>query len=263
MKKIIAVILALALSLAIFSACNSDKPNGGTGTNQGSAFPEIKITDEVKEFKNAEGKVAYKVSYNVPEFTAEVCEQSVADLLNKYIAEFYVEKAFEFAESNVKNFRADEKEPREIKITHEIKYQSDYIASIVFSTAYSKNSSIIEARTFNLTDGTVLSIEQYYLAGKAETKANLIEQLKENARYTLSETETSEEHLNNIAEKFDPISFWLDGTGINFVYNKTAIIPGLGATAGVYEIFVDWSIAGTLGLAFSPDYIFVEETTAQ
>ena len=171
--------------------------------------------------------------------------------------------AFDFAEANVKNFRADEKQPREIKISHEIKYQSDYLVSIVFSTAYSKNSSIVEARTFSLTSGTPVSIEEFYLINKPDAEAALIEQLKENARYTLAETELTEEHLNNIAEKFVPISFWLDGTGINFVYNKTSIIPGLGATAGVCEIFIDWSIAGTLGLAFSPDYIYVQETVTQ
>lgn len=261
MKKIIAVILALALSLTMFASCNSDKP-GGTVGNQGEPLPEIKVTDEVKEFKNAEGKVAYKVSYSIPEFTAENCEQQVADLLNKYIAEFYLDKAFDFAEINVKNFKADEKEPREIKISHEIKYQSEYIVSTVFSTAYSKNSSIVEARTFNLTNGTVLSVEEYYLINKPDAQAALIEQIKENARYGFAETELTEEHLNNIAEKFDPISFWLDGTGINFVYNKTALVPGLGATAGVYEIPVDWSTAGSIGLAPSPDYIFVQETTA-
>ncbi len=254
--------MILAISLVTFASCNSDKPNGGNGGNQGSPLPEIKITTDVKEFKNDAGTVAYKVSYSIPEFTAENCEQHVADLLNKYISEFYLDKAFDFAEINVKNFKAEEKSPREIKISHEIKYHSEYLVSVVFSTAYSQSSSMVEARTFNLTNGTALSIEEYYLINKSDAQAALIDQLKENARYSITETELTDEHLNRITEKFDPISFWLDGTGINFVYNKTAIIPGLGATAGVFEIPVDWSVAGSIGLAPSPDYIFVQETTA-
>lgn len=254
MKKIVAVIMILALSLTMLASCKSDKP-----VNPDDALPEIKVTEAVKEFKNAEGKVAYKVSYSIPEFTDKNCEQYVADFLNKYIAEFYLDKAFHFAEINVQHFRAEETAPREIKISHEIKYHSEYIASVVFTTAYSQKSKIIEARTFNLTDGSVMNIEEYFLINKPDAQAALIEQLKENARYTFAETELTDDHLKNIEEKFDPISFWIDGTGITFVYNKTDITPGIGATAGIFELPVDWSIAGAIGLATSPDYVFVQE----
>ncbi|MBO5859851.1 MAG: hypothetical protein J6R20_08780 [Clostridia bacterium] len=262
MKKIIAIIMVLVLSLTLFASCKSDKVDGGSNNND-SAIPEIKVADGVKEFKNDAGKVAYKVSYSVPEFSAENCEQHVADLLNRYVTEFYLDKAFDFAEINVKNFRAEETSPREIKISHEIKYHSEYIASVVFTTSYSKNSNIIEARTFNLTEGTVYNIEEFFLQSKAETHEALMTQLKEGARYTFAETELSEDKLNNLEANFDPINFWVDGFGITFVFNKTDITPGLGATAGIFEIPVDWSVAGALGLAFSPDYMFVQETTAQ
>lgn len=260
MKKIIAVIMILVLSLTMLASCKSEKP---VKPNTENALPEIKVTEEVKEFKNAEGKVAYKVSYSIPEFTDKNCEQHVADLLNKYIAEFYLDKAFNFAEINVQHFRPEETSPREIKITHELKYHSEYIASIVFTTAYSQNSKIVEARTFNLTEGTVISIEEYFLINKPDAQAALIEQLKEDARYSFAETELTEEHLKNVEENFDNISFYVEGTGITFVYDKTDITPGLGATAGIFEIPVDWSIAGAIGLATSPDYMFVQETVTQ
>ena len=184
MKKIIAVIMILALSLTMLASGKSDKP---VKPDPEKALPEIKVTEEVKEFKNAEGTVAYKLSYSIPEFTDKNCEQHVADLLNKYVAEFYLDKAFDFAENNVQHFRAEEKAPREIKITHELKYHSEYIASIVFTTAYSQNSKIVEARTFNLIEGTVISIEEYFLINKPDAQAALIEQLKEDARYSFAE----------------------------------------------------------------------------
>ncbi len=250
--------MILALSLTMLASCKSDKP-----VNPDDALPEINVTEAVKEFKNAEGRVAYKVSYSIPEFTDKNCEQYVADFLNKYIAEFYLDKAFHFAEINVQHFRAEETAPREIKISHEIKYHSEYIASVVFTTAYSQKSKLVEARTFNLTDGSVMNIEEYFLINKTDAQAALIEQLKETAKYSFAETELTEDHLKNVEEKFDPISFWIDGTGITFVYNKTDITPGIGATAGIFEITIDWSIAGTLGLAFSPDYMFMQETVTQ
>ena len=256
MKKIVAVIMILALSLTMLASCKSDKPGKA---NPDATLPEIKVTEEAKEFKNAEGKVAYKVSYSIPEFTAENCEQYVADFLNKYIAEFYLDKAFHFAEINVQHFRAEETAPREIKISHEIKYHSDYIVSIVFTTAYSQKSKIVEARTFNLTDGSVIGIEEYFLINKPDAQAALIEQLKETARYSFTDTELTEDHLKNIEEKFDRINFWVEDTGITFVYDKTDITPGIGATAGIFELPVDWSIAGAIGLATSPDYVFVNE----
>lgn len=254
MKKIVAVIMILALSLTMLASCKSDKP-----VNSDAALPEINVTEAAKEFKNAEGKVAYKVSYSIPEFTDKNCEQYVADLLNKYIAEFYLDKAFHFAEINVQHFRAEETAPREIKISHEIKYHSDYIVSIVFTTAYSQKSKIVEARTFNLTDGSVIGIEEYFLINKPDAQAALIEQLKETARYSFTDTELTEDHLKNIEEKFDHINFWVEDTGITFVYDKTDITPGIGATAGIFELPVDWSIAGAIGLAPSPDYVFVQE----
>ena len=256
MKKIVAIIMILALSLTMLASCKSDSP---VKPDPEKALPEIKVTEEVKEFKNAEGKVAYKVSYSIPEFTDKNCEQHVADLLNKYVAEFYLDKAFNFAEINVQHFRPEETSPREIKISHEIKYHSEYIASIVFTTAYSQKSKIVEARTFNLVEGTVIGIEEFFIINRSDAQAALIEQLKENARYSFTDTELSEERLKNIEEKFDRINFWVEDTGITFVYDKTDITPGVGATAGIFEITVDWSIAGTLGLAFSPDYIFVQE----
>lgn len=262
MKKIIAIIMILALSLTLFASCKSDETNGG-GNEVDNSLPVIKVSDGVKEFKNDEGKVAYKVSYSVPEFTAENCEQHIADLLNKYVTEFYLDKAFDFAEINVKNFRAEETNPREIKVSHEIKYHSDYIASVVFTTSYSKNSNIIEARTFNLTEGTVMNIEEYFLINKPDAQAALMAQLKDNTKYTFTDTELPEEKLNNLETNFDPINFWVDGIGITFVYNKTDITPGLGATAGIFEIPVDWSTAGGIGLAFSPDYMFIRETVTQ
>ena len=254
MKKIVAVIMILALSLTMLASCKSDKPGK---VNPDATLPEIKVTEAVKEFKNAEGKVAYKVSYSIPEFTNKNCEQYVADFLNKYIAEFYLDKAFHFAEINVQHFRAEETAPREIKISHEIKYHSDYIVSIVFTTAYSQKSKIVEARTFNLTDGSVIGIEEYFLINKPDAQAALIEQLKETARYSFTDTELTEDHLKNIEEKFDRINFWVEDTGITF------ITPGIGATAGIFELPVDWSIAGAIGLATSPDYVFVQETVTQ
>ncbi|MBR2868935.1 MAG: hypothetical protein IKB88_07750 [Clostridia bacterium] len=253
MKKITAVILALVLSLTMLAGCKPDESKAPEKTPT-----SIKITESVKEFKNADGKVVYKVNYSVPELTADFCEAHVADAINRYITEFYLDTAFSFAENNVKNIRPDEKEAREINVTHEIKYFSDNVMSVVFSTAYSKSGSIVEARNFNLKDGSVISIEQYFLLAKSEVREKLIAQLQADAKTGLLDTELTEDQLKVIETKFDPYNFWFDSLTVNFLYNKTDINPGLGLTAGVYELVIDPGTAITLNINADPEYIFAE-----
>lgn len=258
MKKIIAVILALTLSLTVLAACKkTDAENSGANN-----LPKIKISSGTKEFKNAEGKVAYKVDYSVPELTTDICDEFSANAINNYINEFYLSHVFSFAENNVQNFRAEETEPRALSLAHEIKYQSENVLSVIFKTSYSKASTIVEARTFNLTDGSVISYEQLVTGNKTEAKEILLLSMKDDAKFSLSDKPLTDEQLSNFDSAFDPVNIYFTTASVTFVVNKSSVIKGIGAGAGVYEYSVDWNTAPSYGLVALPDELFPEETTA-
>lgn len=258
MKKIIAVILVLTLSLSLLAACKkpADGPSGEDG------LPKIKITDEVKEFKNAEGKVAYQVEYSIPDLTTDVCSEFAAKFINNYINEFYLSPAFDFAEINVQNFRDEETEPRKITLTHEIKYRSENVLSIVFKTSYSKASTVTEARTFNLKEGSVISFDSLLNGTDSSAKETVLLSIKDDARNNFTDAPLTDEQVAKIDEAFDPVNFYFAENGIIFMFNKSSVISGLGATSGIYEYFLDQSWASSLGLISSPEEMFTEATTA-
>lgn len=258
MKKIISVILALTLSLSLLAACK--KPSEGSlGDN---SLPEIKTADEVREFKNAEGRVAYQVEYSIPDLTTDICSEFAAKFINDYINEFYLSPAFNFAEINVQNFRSEEKEPRKITLTHEIKYRTNDVLSVVFKTSYSKASSVIEARTFDLREGSVISFDRLLNGTDSSAKENVLLCIKDDAKTGFTDAPLTDEQLAELDSAFDPVNFWFSDSGITFVFNKSSVISGLGATSGIYEYLLDWSWAYPLGLISSPEELFTEATTA-
>ncbi len=258
MKKIIAAVLALTLSLSLLAACK--KPSDGPLSENG--LPEIKITDEVKEFKNAEGRVAYQVEYSLPELTTDICSEFAAKFINDYISEFYLSPAFTFAEINVQNFRDEETEPRKITLTHEIKYRSNDVLSVVFKTSYSKASSVIEARTFDLREGSVISFDRLMNGTDSSAKEAVLLCIKDDAKNNFTDAPLTDEQLAKIDTVFDPVNFYFTDNGISFVFNKSSVISGLGASSGIYEYLLDWSWAYPLGLISSPEEMFTEATTA-
>lgn len=258
MKKIIAVILVLTLSLSLLAACK--KPAEGPLSENG--LPKIKISDEVKEFKNAEGKVAYQVEYSLPELTTDICSEFAAKFINDYISEFYLSPAFSFAEINVQNFKDEEKEPRKITLTHEIKYRSKDVLSVVFKTSYSKSSTIIEARTFDLREGSVISFDRLLNGNSTSAKEDVILCIKDDAKTNFTDAPLTDEQIAKIDTAFDPINFYFADNGIVFMFNKSSVISGLGVSSGIYEYLLDQSWAYSLGLVSSPEEMFTEATTA-
>lgn len=264
MKKIIAAILALTLIFTLFAACKKEEAPEDASTTAfgGEKLPEMALNKGVKEFKNADGKVVYKVDYNVPLLTEENCSQFSAESINSLITETYLDTAFKFAEINVQNVRAEETEARLITVTHEIKYRSDNLLSIVFKTAYSKSGQpITQARTFNLADGTVLNVEDLYLKSISQTKAKLIDYIKEESKHSFAEEALTEEQLAKFDTAFDPLNYYITDTSIVFMFDKSSIVEGLGANAGIYEFTLNWSSASAFDLLANPEEIFTEEET--
>lgn len=257
MKKIIAAVLALILCLSLLSACKSDELS-----SSGAKLPEIKITEEIKDFKNADGKVAYQVEYSLPELTTDVCSEYASTFINNYIKEFYLDPVFAFAEANVQNFRAEETEPRKISVSHEIKYRSENVISVVFKTAYSKASSVTEARTFNLKDGSVISFDEL-LRGTSDTaKEDVILCIKDDAKNNFTDAPLTDEQLAKIDTAFDPVNFYFTNYGIYFMFNYGSVLEGFGASSGIYEYCLEWAWANSLGLVASPEDMVNETTTA-
>lgn len=267
MKKIIAAILVLTLSFTMFAACKKDENPDAASTTAafgGEKLPEMALNKGVKEFKNADGKVVYKVEYSVPKLTTENCSAFSAENINGLITEAYLDVAFTFAQNNVQNVRAEETEPRIITISHEIKYRSDNLLSVIFKTAYSKSGTpVIQARTFNLAEGTVLNVEELYLKSISQTKAKLLDHIKKEAKYSLTEDALTDEQLAKFETAFDPINFYITDTSLVFMFDKSSVVAGLGANAGIYEIALNWSSVSAFDLISNPEELFLKEESTQ
>lgn len=268
MKKIIAAVLIATLTLTLFAACGNKKSDETETTKYGLApnhngepvkpYAEFdsNLTD-AKEFKNADGKVVYKVEYDVPWLDDTYSEEAKTQF-NNYIQAEFIDTALAFAENNVKNVRPDETEPRTIKISYEPVYKLDNVLSVVISTAYSAQSSINVYRTFNLDNGFVLHAEEFFTENVEETKEAIFDTLLPEAAALLPEdSKVSAEEKNALAAEklaagFDSASFYITDSYIAFIYNISAFSEGMGAGAGTHEFILDMTTCSNLGITNDP-----------
>ena len=75
------------------------------------------------------------------------------------------------------------------------------------------------------------------------------------------DTLLTDEQLAKIDTAFNPVNFYFTEYGINFMFNKSSVIEGLGAASGIYEYTLEWPFTYPLGLIESPEALFVTETT--
>ena len=265
MKKIIATLMIAVLTLTMFAACgkNGDDSSAEPTTQYGGVkLPEFPSKKETKEFKNESGKVVYKVEYKVPELKAEDTSEAAAAIFNNYIDVTFLQPVLAFAENNVKNVRENETEPRTIKVSYEIKYRSENILSVVFSTAYSSKNQIVSAKTFNLNEGTVINAEEFFTQDKDATKKAVLEYFLPDAKNLVVATDgmTNKEKEALAAEKlsaaYDPTNFFITDSYIAFVCNKTSFADGVGAGAGIHEFIIDWNTASALEALPNPEDLF-------
>ena len=267
MKKIIATLMVAVLTLTMFTACGKKERNpdaDSTTLNSGLRQPDFPSRKETKEFKNESGKVVYKVEYNVPELKGEKYSEASAAMFNNYIDQTILAPAFDFAKINVKNVRDSETEPRTIKISYEIKYLSDTMLSVVFSTAYSSQNKFLNAKTFNLIEGTVINAEEFFGADRDATRAAVLEYFLPDAMNLVKKTEdmTAEQKEDIAKEKlaaaYDPANIYITDSYIAFVSNKSKFADGAGVGAGIHEFILDWNTGHVLGTIANPEEIFAE-----
>ena len=262
MKKIIATLMVAVLTLTMFAACGvKDNKTPVAPTVAGSKAPEFPSKTETKEFKNESGKVVYKVEYKVPELSGESYSEATAAIFNNYIDQTYLQPVFSFAENNVKNVRDTETEPRTIKISYEIKYMSDNILSVVFSTAYSSQNSILDAKTFNLVEGTVINAEEFYDGDKEAAKTAVLKYFLDDALKLIDTTDMTAEKAKELAAEklaaaYDPSNIYITDSYIAFVCNKTKFADGVGAGAGIHEFILYWNSAPSINVIPNPEDIF-------
>lgn len=272
MKKIIAALLIATLTLTMFAACGNKKDEGETETTKYGLAPShngevvkpyAKFDSNstgVKEFKNADGKVVYKVEYNVPWLDDSFSEEAKIQF-NNYIQTEFLDKAFGDAERNVQNVRPTETEPRTIKISYEPIYRLDNVLSVAISTSYSSQSTISVYRTFNLNNGFVLHAEEFFTKSIEETKAGIFETLLSEAATLLPEnSEMSAEDKNalaaeKLASEFDSASFYITDSYIAFVYYISAFKDGVGHGAGTHEFILNLSTCSYLGISNDPSVL--------
>lgn len=264
MKKIISALLIAALTLTLFAACGNKKtsednyekaPSGG-----GIIGNRLEFTSNsgAKEFSDANGKVVYKVEYNVPWLDDTYSEEAKIQF-NNYIQTEFLDKAFSDAERNVKNVRPEETEPRTIKISYEPLYRMDNVLSVVISTAYSSQSSIDVYRTFNLDNGNVLHAEEFFTDNVEKTKQEIFKYLLPEAINLLPEDSevSAEERKADAAERlaagFDSASFYITDSYIAFVYYVSAFKDGVGYGAGTHEFVLDLTTYSYLGISNDPE----------
>lgn len=267
MKKIIAVLMVAVLTLTMFAACgkkDDDSAKKSSTTGYVAKQPEFPSKTGTKEFKNESGKIVYKVEYKVPELKGEKYSEATAAIFNNYIEQTYIKPALDFAEINVKNVRENETEPRVIKISYEIKYLSDNILSVVFSTAYSSQSKMLDAKTFNLVEGTVINGEEFFGNDTETVRKAVLEYFLPQAINLIAETsdmtdkEIKELAAEKLAKAYDPANIYIRDSYIAFVCNKAKFAEGVGAGAGVHEFILDWNTANTLGALSNPEDIFAK-----
>lgn len=267
MKKIIAALMVAVLTLTMFAACGKkDDEAAKEPSTQGYAAkqPEFPSKAATKEFKNESGKVVYKVEYKVPELKGEKYSEATAAIFNNYVEQNFLKPAFDFAEINVKNVREDETEPRTIKISYEIKYMSDTILSVVFSTAYSSQTNMLDAKTFNLVEGTVINGEEFFGSDIEATRKAVLEYFLPYAINLVAEdpdmTGKEKEALaaEKLAAAYDPSNVYITDSYVAFVCNKSKFADGVGAGAGIHEFILDWNTANSLGALSNPEDIFAK-----
>lgn len=260
MKKIITALLIAALTLTMFAACGNKEAEtvteASTVAQNNGSLPVVDFPSTiqgVKEFKNEAGKVVYKVEYDIPWLDSSYSEEAQVQF-NNYIQVQFLDAAYGFAESNVKNVRADEAEPRVIKISHKGIYRMDNIMSVVLSTAYSSNSTVDVYRTFDLNTGFVLHAEEFFTGNVEETKKALFEVLSADAVNLLSVSEelsqTEKEALatEKLAAGFESSNFYVTDSYIAFIYNISDFKEGMSASAGTHEFIIDLNSYSYLGI---------------
>ena len=101
MKRIICVLLTLAI-LFSFASCVESGSQAHNVTEPTTYLPpEIETTEHTKEFKNAEGKTVIKVSVTLPQIT-EFANEKVKDYINAEAMDIFND-ACDFAEKNIEN----------------------------------------------------------------------------------------------------------------------------------------------------------------
>ncbi len=258
MKKIISAVLVAVLMLTTFAACGNKNSDDKKDTKPQVAAPfEFISKSGKKDFTNADGKVVYKVEYNVPWLDDTYSDEAKIQF-NNYIQVEFLDTVFAFAENNVKNVRPNETEPRTIKISYKPVYKLDNVLSVVISTAYSSNSSIDVYRTFNLDNGFVLHAEEFFTKDIEETKKGIFEILLPEAVSLLpADSEMSTEEKKALAAEklssgFDSASFSIADSYIAFIYNISDFQEGMGASAGTHTFIIDASACENLGISFNP-----------
>lgn len=267
MKKIIAALMVAVLTLTTFAACSKKDGDVSAETaTQGyvAKQPDFPSKEGTKDFSNESGKVVYQVKYKVPELSGEKYSEATAAIFNNYIEQNFLKPVFDFAEINVKNVRENETEPRKIEISYEIKYLSDNILSVVFSTAYSSQNKMLNAKTFNLVEGTVINGEEFFGNDKETVRKAVLEYFLPYATDLIVRTDdmTDEEvetlAAEKLAEAYEPANIYIRDSYIAFVCNKAKFAEGVGAGAGVHEFILDWNTANTLGALSNPEDIFAK-----
>lgn len=262
MKKIIAALLVAALTLTMFAACSKkaeESPSAPTTQYGGEKLPEFPVNKGVKEYKNADGEVVYKVDYNVPFIEEETYGKYSADVINKLITDDFLNETFASVEARAETEKLSANGPSDIKISHEIKYRSDNLLSVVFTTAYSSQYQIVEARTFNLKDGTALNAEQLFAKDIDGTKANLMDYFKGIYANIIKDVDLTPEQIEEKLEtEFYSINFYITDSYISFIYNESDFKDGVGLGAGIYEFIGDWNSLASIGFVPNPEDIFAE-----
>lgn len=264
MKKIIIAVLIATLTLSMFAACGTKPEESAATTSAGDAASknelEVPSKSGVEEFKNAEGKVVYKVEYTVP-WLDETYSKEAQTQFNNLIESEFLNSAFADAERNVENVRDTETEPRTIKVSFKPVYKLDNILSLVISTAHSSASSIDVYRTFNLDNGFALHVEEFFTGDVEETKQGIFDALLEQALPLIPENSemTSEERSALAAEKlvsgFNSANFYITDSYVAFVYYLSAFKDGVGKGAGTHEFVLDLNTYAYLGISNNPEEV--------
>lgn len=262
MKKIIIALLIATLTLSMFAACGAKPEETSTTAVETTEKNELVVPSKsgVEEFKNAEGKVAYKVEYTVP-WLDETYSKEAQTQFNNLIQSEFLNSAFDDAERNVENVRDTETEPRTIKVSFKPVYKMDNILSLVISTAHSSSSSIDVYRTFNLDNGFALHVEEFFTGDVEETKKGIFDALLEQAIPLIPEDSemTAEERSALAAEKlaagFNSADFYITDSYVAFVYYLSSFKDGVGNGAGTHEFVLDLNTYAYLGISNNPEEV--------
>jgi len=164
MKKLISLLLAAVILLALCSCGKIDK-NGGE-----DALNKVTGAHSRDEFKDSKGKVVSVLEADLPEIDVTDSKGGAA-AINTYF-EQYKNEILGDMEKNADNVseyldRFGFKGPRTTKITYEIYYQSASLLSIILYTASGSDPDSANADpqllTFSLITGSRLSIKEFLI----------------------------------------------------------------------------------------------------